>query len=386
MNNKMAKLIFFSIVLIVLLSVNYYIFRHTRPVFEIDSWVGVGLKVFFIFLVLSYPIGRVLERVYPSVLSELVTKIGAFWLGAMVYLILAFLIFDLVKLLHSITGFPSILSTKNSISFIKTLIIGVYATTVVLLLSGYINALNPRVNKVKIIIDKAIPGYQTLRIGMASDIHLGSIISNGRLERFVRMMNNEKPDIILLAGDIFDEDLGPVIQKDMGKLLSQLSAPLGVYAVTGNHEYIGGVKPAVDYLEQHGIIVVRDTAISINSIINIVGREDRQSKIMAGFIRKPINSIVADIDKNIFTVLMDHQPYNLNEAVENGIDLQVSGHTHHGQMFPFNLITKSMFEVSRGYKLKKKTHIYVSTGFGTWGPPVRIGNRPEIVVIEVRGN
>jgi hypothetical protein len=379
----MAKLIFFSIVLIVLLSVNYYIFRHTRPVFEIDSWVGVGLKVFFIFLVLSYPIGRVLERVYPSVLSELVTKIGAFWLGAMVYLILAFLIFDLVKLLHSITGFPSILSTKNSISFIKTLIIGVYATTVVLLLSGYINALNPRVNKVKIIIDKAIPGYQTLRIGMASDIHLGSIISNGRLERFVRMMNNEKPDIILLAGDIFDEDLGPVIQKDMGKLLSQLSAPLGVYAVTGNHEYIGGVKPAVDYLEQHGIIVVRDTAISINSIINIVGREDRQSKIMAGFIRKPINSIVADIDKNIFTVLMDHQPYNLNEAVENGIDLQVSGHTHHGQMFPFNLITKSMFEVSRGYKLKKKTHIYVSTGFGTWGPPVRIGNRPEIVVIEV---
>jgi predicted MPP superfamily phosphohydrolase len=105
--------------------------------------------------------------------------------------------------------------------------------------------------------------------------------------------------------------------------------------------------------------------------------------MMGGNMRKPIEQLVENIDKNLFTIMLDHQPYNLNEAVENGIDLQISGHTHHGQMFPLNLITKSIFEVSRGYKQIENTHIYVSTGFGTWGPPVRVGNRPEIVVIEV---
>jgi hypothetical protein len=199
------------------------------------------------------------------------------------------------------------------------------------------------------------------------------------------MMNEQKPDIILLAGDIFDEDLGPVIKNDMGKLLSQLYAPLGVYAVTGNHEYIGGVAPAVKYLEDHNITVIRDSTVNIEGIINIVGREDRQSNVMAGVERKPLDKLVANIDKSLFTVLLDHQPYNLEQAVENGMDLQLSGHTHHGQMFPLNFVTKAIFEVSRGHKQIENTHVFVSTGFGSWGPPIRIGNRPEIVVIDVKG-
>jgi predicted MPP superfamily phosphohydrolase len=104
---------------------------------------------------------------------------------------------------------------------------------------------------------------------------------------------------------------------------------------------------------------------------------------MGGVIRKSLDTLVSGIDKSRFTVLLDHQPYNLNDAVENGIDLQISGHTHHGQMFPFNFITKAIFEVSRGYKQIENTHFYVSTGFGTWGPPIRVGNRPEIVVFNI---
>ena len=201
----------------------------------------------------------------------------------------------------------------------------------------------------------------------------------------MNLVNAQKPDVILLAGDIFDEDLGPVIKKDMGKLLSKLEAPMGVYAVTGNHEYIGGVSQAVKYLKDHGITVLQDS-VAVTEMFNIVGRDDRQSKVMGGKPRKELASFMQNVNLNKFTVLLDHQPYHLNEAVENGIDLQISGHTHHGQLWPLSYITKSIFEVSRGYKKKDNTHIIVSTGYGTWGPPIRIGNRPEILLIDITTN
>jgi hypothetical protein len=382
----MAMLIFFSIVLLIHLGVNFFIYKHSKPVFEIEGWIGLALKIVFFLLVLSYPIGRFLERLIPSSTSEFIAKIGAFWLGAMVYLILIFLVFDILKLVSASISSPTFISTLKNIQFQQKVVAGIYLTTFIILLAGYFNALYPRINNITINTNKSIEGYKSFRIGMASDIHLGSIISNGRLERFVRMMNSQNPDIILLAGDIFDEDLGPVIKNDMGKLLSQLKAPLGIYAVTGNHEYIGGVVPAVDYLEMHNIRVIRDSSLLVNGLLNVVGREDRQARVMAGISRKPLTDIVKGIDKQLFTILLDHQPFNLFEAVDAGIDLQLSGHTHHGQMFPFNFITKAIFEVSRGLKRIDNTYVYVSTGFGTWGPPIRIGNRPEVVIIDIVAN
>lgn len=379
-------LIFFSIVLLITIGVNYFIYRQTSPIFGMVGKYETALRIFFWFLALSYPLGRFLERAIPSGASELVAKIGSFWLAAMLYLTLFFLVLIIVKLISGWIGSTSLSSGNDSLALLQKISIGIYALTAIILFGGYLNALYPRVNTIQLKTDKPIQGYSNFKIAAASDIHLGTIISNGRLERFVRMMNDQNPDIILLAGDIFDEDLGPVIQNNMGDQLSQLNAPLGVYAVTGNHEYIGGVDPAVKYLEDHGVKVVRDSVITPNGLINVVGRDDRQAKMMGGNARMPLAKLVQEIDKNLFTVMLDHQPYHLNEAVENGIDLQISGHTHHGQMFPLNLITKAMFEVSRGYKQIANTHFYVSTGFGTWGPPVRIGNRPEIVVFEVTSN
>ncbi|NHB69641.1 metallophosphoesterase [Perlabentimonas gracilis] len=383
MKRNIAMLIFFSIVLIVTIGVNYYIYRRTNPIFAFAGGYELALRLLFWAIALSYPIGRFLERVVPSGAAELVAKVGSFWLAAMLYLTLMFLLFDLLKLMHSWTGFPSFLSAKDSISFLRKISVGIYATTAIIIFAGYLNAIYPKVSSVTIKTDKSLNGNAMLKIAAASDIHLGTIISNGRLERFVHMMNEQKPDIILLAGDIFDEDLGPVIKNNMGDQLKQLSAPLGVYAITGNHEYIGGVDAAIKYLEDHGITVIRDSVVTPQGKLNVVGRDDRQAKMMGGNMRKPIEHMVVNIDNNLFTIMLDHQPYNLNEAVENGIDLQISGHTHHGQLFPLNLITKAMFEVSRGYKQIENSHFYVSTGFGTWGPPVRVGNKPEIVVFEV---
>ena len=383
MQRKMAMIIFLSIVTTIYVLVNFNIYRHTRIVFQPNEFFSLVLKVLLILLILSYPLGRVLERLAPSIFSDVLVKTGSIWLGAMLYLTLMFFAQDIIRLFFWISGNSTLFSPATKLILFQRISIGIYVTTAILLIGGYINALYPAVNHVDIKINKKIDYASSLKVGAASDIHLGTVISNGRLERFVTMMNDQKPDIILLAGDIFDEDLEPVIKRDMGKLLSKLHAPLGVYAVTGNHEFIGGVVPAVEYLEKHGITVVRDSVVTPNGVLNIVGREDRQSKMMAGFSRKSLAEIVQNVDMSKPTILLDHQPYNLHEAEENGIDLQISGHTHHGQVWPFNFITKAIFEVSRGYKMKGNSHFYVSTGFGTWGPPIRIGNRPEIVVFDI---
>ena len=176
-----------------------------------------------------------------------------------------------------------------------------------------------------------------------------------------------------------DEDLGPVIKQNLGEVLKKITSKYGVFAVTGNHEYIGGVEPAVKYLTEHGITELRDSFVKIDDSFYLIGREDRSGKQFGGKWRRPLEEIITGIDKEFPLILMDHQPAKLDEAEKAGIDLQLSGHTHHGQLWPFNFITKKIYELSMGYKRKGKTHYYVSCGVGTWGPPIRTGNKPEII-------
>ncbi|MBI3578844.1 MAG: metallophosphoesterase, partial [Ignavibacteriales bacterium] len=210
-----------------------------------------------------------------------------------------------------------------------------------------------------------------------------TIVCKARLEHIVEKINALNPDLVLLPGDVVDEDLGPVIKQNLGETLRKIRSKFGVISITGNHEYIGGVEEAYQYLIAHDIMVLRDSVIKINNSLYVVGREDLSVKQFTGKRRKPLDEIMAGVDKTLPVILMDHQPFRLEDAVQNGVDLQLSGHTHHGQIWPFNFITKKVYEVSWGYKKKGDTHIYVSCGVGTWGPPVRIGNTPEIVNIRL---
>jgi hypothetical protein len=223
-----------------------------------------------------------------------------------------------------------------------------------------------------------------MNVVVASDIHLGTIVCKSKLERIVDRINALEPDLVLLPGDVVDEDIGPVIRNNLGETLRKIRSKFGVVAITGNHEYIGGVEPACTYLVEHGITMLRDSSITINDSVIIVGREDISIRGFTGKIRKPLKELMSDVDKSYPIILMDHQPFHLEEAEANGADLQLSGHTHHGQLWPFNFITKKVYELSWGYKKKGNTHYYVSCGVGTWGPPVRTGNRPEIVSLRLK--
>jgi uncharacterized protein len=384
MNPKYRFMIFFLVVLTIIILVNLYVFYRTRPLFPASGpgwWLAFAL---FWTIALGYLLGRIAEWAGLNWLAVPLIKAGSWWLGAMLYLTLLFLLADIIRgvsLVPGLKGFFSFpwLSEKG-----KWVSLIIYCITAVILLAGYLNARNPAVKRQPVVLDKPVSGG-TLRAVLVSDIHLGTMISNGRLSKLVSLINQQEADVILLAGDIFDEDLGPVIRNNLGDLLKNLQAKEGVYAILGNHEFYGNAVAAEKYLRDHNINVLRDSLTILPSGVVLIGREDISGRQMFKKERKSLETLLASADTTKPVILMDHQPFQLKEVARFPIDLQLSGHTHHGQMWPLNYFTQSIFEISKGYGKIGKTQFYISPGVGTWGPPIRTSCRPEVIVLEITG-
>ena len=377
-------ILFFAVFFSVYGLVNYYIFIRGWEAIPPGSPLRIWYLVAFLFTALAFIAGRFLERVWYSFVSEALVWVGSFWLAAMLYFFLAVCALDLIRAANHFFPFiGALFSVDYAVLKLRT---GwtILAVVALVILAGRLNALSPRVRTIELSIGKKLNGQDSLSVVSASDIHLGSIIGRSRLRKIVDQISALKPDLILLPGDIVDEDLGPVIRENLGEMLRSLHARLGVYAVTGNHEYIGGAEAAVAYLRDHGITVLRDSVAKLDNGLYVIGREDRSSAQFGGKKRRALSDLMSDVDRSHPLLLMDHQPFHLEEAAKEGIDVQLSGHTHHGQLWPLNYITEAVYELSWGYLLKGNTHVVVSSGVGTWGPPVRTGNRPEIVLLKLR--
>ncbi len=374
-------IIFFGVFFTVYGLVNYYIFIRGWQALPPGPATHTVYTILFLIVALSFIAGRVLERFWISWLSESFVWIGSFWLAAMVYFLLAVLLLDLLRLINALLPFfPSFITADYEMTKHRVLV-GVLGVVAIVLVGGYLNALTPRVRTLTLNIAKTAPASPSMTLAVASDIHLGTIVGRSRFDRMVQMINDIHPDLVLLPGDIVDEDLAPVLRENLGETLRNIRAKYGVLAVTGNHEYIGGAEQACAYLVEHGVRVLRDSAITVNGSVTVVGREDRSISQFAGKKRKALGELMNAVDTTLPVILMDHQPFGLAEASAHGVDLQLSGHTHHGQLWPFNYITAAIYELSWGYMRKGGTHYYVSSGVGTWGPPVRTGNTPEILRI-----
>lgn len=381
----MAFLIFFGVVLIIYLLGNYYIFMRGLQAIPAGSVFRPYYVWIFWLLAATYVAGRILENIYLSTTSDVLVWTGSFWLGAMLYFFLIVILFDLLRMVnHFLPFFPALI-----VNNMEKARLFAFAGTVVLvgvvLTAGHINTLYPRVKTLEISIPGKTAG-KTNQIDavLVSDIHLGSLIGTRHLNRIIEQVDTLRPDIVLLAGDILDEDLGPVIRKNAGETLRRLDAPLGVYGIMGNHEHIGGSAAAEEYLKAGGIRIIRDSVVRIADSFYLIGRDDRDKARFGGQPRKSLSELVSMADHDFPLILMDHQPFYLEKASRLGIDLQLSGHTHHGQLWPLNYITEAIYALSYGYKKMNGMHTYVTNGVGTWGPPIRVGNRPEIVHIKMR--
>ncbi|MDR0733404.1 MAG: metallophosphoesterase [Dysgonamonadaceae bacterium] len=365
---------FFIIVFLIYTAINAYIFYKTRRVIPHEKIVRYLFSVVFVFLYGAFFVVMLGRNVIPLGMQKILYFPGTCWLGIMFYLFLFFLLTDLVWGLACLFRL-----FKKSGNFLKIQVLTGYILTAGLMIYGYYRFTHPEISEQDIVINKSAGIYKELKIVGLSDLHLGVNIDKNRLKKIVQLANRQNPDLILIAGDIIDNNVLPLMREKMWEEFGQMRAPLGVYACLGNHEYLSGIEPSMDFLRKTNIRLLVDSVVLIDNSFWLVGRDDIQGNPN----RKPLVDLVAETDTSLPLFLLDHEPVNLNDAEQNNIDLQFSGHTHFGQIFPINLLVKRMYETAYGYARKGNTQYYISSGIGLWGPPVRIGTNSEVAVFNV---
>ncbi len=369
------KITFIIIALSLLFSINSYVilrgYQVLPTIYAIRSTYLIAMIALFVVMMITMILGN---EISPNI-AKTFSFIGFSYIIIFIYLLFSFLVVDFIRIInHFIHFFPiSVASFRLWIMLITM------ALTSVAMIIGNYKFNHPKIVTLDLSTDKPKQN-KTLKIVAVSDLHLGVSIDKKMLQGFVKLINDQHPDIVLLAGDISDRWMEPVIRQNMVEDLRAIKAPMGVFAINGNHEHYAEIQNATaDYLKKAGIVVLRDQVNMVNSRFYVVGREDKSNKN-----RKNLSEVVKGLDKSLPIILMDHQPFNLEEAEQSGVDFQISGHTHNGQFFPGNLFVKKMYEMGYGYLKKGATHYYVSSGLGIWGPQYRIGTESEVVVINLK--
>lgn len=384
-------ILFFVSFFAVNILVNYYIYKRAKQAFNIsfknEKTNSLFHKIFFIifwFIAFSYPIARSMSTVMNNAIYDMILWIGSFWFAFMLYLFLLTLIIDLIRGTNKLFHF---LPDKLFINYEKTKRITgaiVLLITVIIIGYGHFNASNIKLKRIEIEIQKKSAEVDSLKIVFFADTHL-TPVNNGRvLDKVVSIINSCNADAVVMAGDVVDDLAHHLYRYKLDKKLLQINSKYGVIMANGNHEWIVGIDNALSFLKKSKIIVLRDTVLTIANSLQIIGREDKSLTRYVDYDRKTIEQLVYEADSTLPILILDHQPFELKHNSEAGIDIQLSGHTHHGQMFPANLITSMIYEISWGYQKINNTHFYVTSGAGTWGSPVRTGSDAEIIEIIIR--
>lgn len=310
--------------------------------------------------------------------GHIVYEAGNTWLVAFLYFLLQAILVDFFLIIGKLTGIRNnwIVDNRRQAK-ISALLISVIITTATMIY-GYINYSNPQTTPLNIAVNNSTYKGKKLRIAAISDVHLGYGTDAARMTGYVNQINALKPDVIVIAGDMIDNSVVPLYDQNMQEVLNKLDAPLGVWAIPGNHEYIAGINEAEEFYKQTKIKFLRDASVELTEGIWITGRDDRHNKN-----RKSISELISRVPEDVVKIVLDHQPYDLQHAADTNIDLQVSGHTHLGQIWPVSLLVKQLYELPYGYEVRNKTHFYVSSGLSLWGPPFRIGTNSEVACIDL---
>ena len=376
--------LFFTIFFTVYTALNYYIFIRGWQALQSLPWLKPFYLVIFIVAAYGYVFAKLLFKFLPSIIYDIWLGLGAIWFAFFVYFILFLLGLDIIRLFNSFFHFFPKYIYNNYEETKKMAAIVIIALVSLIVFLGNLNKRDITIKNLDITLPKGNGKLSELNVVMASDLHLSTIDGERLLSKIIDKINSVNPDIVLFGGDIVDDKAMILKDRGIGESFKRLNPKYGIYSITGNHEFINGVEPSVKFMEDYGMKVLRDEYKLIDSSFYLVGREDVVMKQFTGKERKKLEIIISSIDSGYARILLDHTPVRLEQAENNGIDLQFSGHTHHGQIWPGNIITNMIYEVSWGYLKKGKTNYYVSSGAGTWGPPVRTGSKSEIVNIKIK--
>lgn len=375
------------------LVLNYYLYRRSL------SWLTVCIhmihqeKIRFCYRILYWITGfsLLIAFVLPQSRIQRIFKIlSNYWIG----------IFFCALFLAAAGDLIGLFIPRKDQSILAAAGVMILAAVMIFTVYGSIHARQIDTMDYAVTVDKACAGRKELKVALAADLHLGYNSGLSQVKKMVKQINRGKPDLVCIAGDIFDNEFRAV--KDPEKIekeLRKIQSTYGTYACWGNHDigekilggFTFGTKKAPDndrqmeeFLSRSGIRLLDDKTILIGGSFYLAGRKDPSKAGKMGEQRRNAEDLLKDCDLTKPVIVMDHEPKELKQLSEAGADLDLSGHTHDGQIFPGNLVTGMMWENSCGYKKIGNMNSVVTSGAGVWGPPLRVGTKSEVCQITVR--
>jgi predicted MPP superfamily phosphohydrolase len=374
--------IFFLIVTLVYVAAHFYIFSWFVRLAQPSRTVRRILLYLFIFLVASYPAGKILGWHNFNAINYGLNLVAAVWMGHAFYLFHFALGSDLLIIVAKAIGFGRMMSATNPFPYKRALAAGIAAGVLIIGGCALQEARSFRVTRLEIPLRGLPPELDGFSIAQVSDIHYGMLTRNQELSRIFTRVNDLQPDIVVITGDLVDESVSHM--EEMRVPLSGIKSRHGVFAVTGNHEYYAGVDRAVAIMKGANIRVLRNEILTLPGGLQILGIDDPTGSRRMGQRVPDFDGLVSSLDQQKPSILLYHQPIMFEKTASCGIGLQLSGHTHGGQLFPVIYISKMIYPRTPGLHKIGDAYLYVSWGIGTWGPPMRLKAPPEVVFIRLR--
>lgn len=374
-------ILFLMTFFIIYAGMHLYVFLKAKVALSFGAVVGIPLIIFMVIMTLSPLTVRLSEKWGLESIAQFMFYIGYTWMGILFLFISVSLVIDFYRFFIYISAFISqrnlsVMNPSVRFSFFMPLIF-----SVIICVYGYCEAKDIRTEMIEIKTSKIPKGVGRLRIVQISDLHLGLIIRKERLKRILDEVKKANPDLLVSTGDLVDGQINRL--EGIAELLKEINPLYGKFAVTGNHEFYAGLSQALTFTEKAGFRVLRGEGLSVAGLINIAGVDDPTGKYYGLFRETSEQKLLSGLPRERFTLLLKHRPV-VDESAKALFDLQLSGHAHKGQIFPLGLLTHLYYHVDAGYlNLGNDSHLYVSRGIGTWGPPIRFLSPPEVTIIEL---
>ncbi|MGB8489959.1 MAG: metallophosphoesterase [Bacteroidales bacterium] len=367
---------FHTILTLTYLIPNIYVYFRIRSLF-IGKNHRLAYTLIFIVLASIYPLSNILSEDAAGILSSVVSTVAGYLLPFYLYLFLLLLLLDIFLLFNAV--FKIVRKDRlKSVKFRTSGIVSIILISTLIVVAGVINFRTIRVTGYNITVPGRSSDLKNLKIAFVSDFHLQGKTDTDFVRKFAGKIAEINPDIMLFGGDIVEGDRDDDGNMEThAKIISGIRTRYGSFTVPGNHEHYGGQVNG-DFFGKAGIRVLIDTLIVINRSFILGGRNDAHSRT-----RISVAELMKNAGDSLPVILIDHRPTELDQVSKTSVDVQLSGHTHHGQLIPINLITEREYELSYGHMKKRNTHFLVSSGIRLWGPPVRTIGKSEIMVINI---
>ncbi|MGC2062598.1 MAG: metallophosphoesterase [Thermodesulfovibrionales bacterium] len=375
-------IIFLGVFLLVYGGMHAYLFVKVRSAGILPPAMTIPFILLLLLMVFMPVIVRYAEQQGHNTFAHMGAWAGFIWMGWLFLFNAYALSYDLFRAVVPVLEKIS----RQDLSFLRagphSVLLVLFGLSVATTAYGYFEARNIRTEYIQLATSKLPPGVDRLRIVQISDVHVGLINRDGHLRRIAEAVKKAGPDILVSTGDLVDGQV--CTYNGYAAILSEISPKYGKFAVTGNHEFYAGLEEAKCFHEDAGFTLLRGQRVNVGNIITVVGIDDPAARQMKLAPSANERDLLTDLPPDRFRLLLKHRPL-VDKAAIGLFDLQLSGHVHKGQIFPFSILTWLYYPVQAGLAdVGGKSTLYVSRGTGTWGPPIRVLSPPEVTVIDIK--